>query len=460
MISGYREEKDTIYLYVDFSYEFAKGVVDKKHPKGFMDQIKEYFERLNIRYRGKRIVLVSNGIIVGSLLLGGFLAGEAKLNEQVLLNSTNSQSPVLMVDQNILPKNDFEEFIKLPKEPTVSNQNQETTSTTIQKPATQTSQIKTEKPQITTSSKQPTTNKTQQTIKPVTSTIEQNKNQASSLPITKPIENKIPNISQPIEEKTYVTLQRSDGTIEKLELEEYLVGVVAAEMPASFHKEALKAQAVAARTYTLKRLSKNLIMTDDTSTQVYKDKEQLQKRWGNNFSFYYNRIKDAVLETKGQTIRYQGAYIDAVYHSMSNGRTEDAKNVWGTSIPYLKSVESPGDIQAKDNTYIVQKDIALLNKLIGLDIKDAVLSITKNESDRVQTVSFNDIEYSGVQFRSLLGLRSSDFTLEIIDDQIKITTKGYGHGVGLSQYGANAMAKEGSTYTQILKHYYRGVSIQ
>jgi len=446
MITGYREEKDTIYLYVDFSYEFAKGVVDQKHPKGFIDQVKEYFERLNIRYRGKRIVLVSNGIIVGSLLLGGFFAGNAKLNEQVLLNSTNEQKQVVMVDKNIFPKNDtFENIIQLPEKEEI----------TVVTPPNQSSKPQTpsQKP-ITSPTIQKPTNTTPKPSAPTTNT------KPSTSQTKPPVVQEKPTTSPTVSEKIYVTLQRSNGTIEKIELEEYIIGVVAAEMPASFQKEALKAQAVAARTYTLKRLSKNLIMTDTTSTQVYKDTTQLKRLWGKKFDLYYNKIKNAVLETKGKTIRYQGVYIDAVYHSMSNGKTEDAKNVWGSSIPYLKSVDSPWDLLVQDNTSTITKDIETLNKLIGINLQDAVLMFQKNESDRIETVSFNDIRYTGVEFRSLLGLRSSDFTIELVGDEMKITTKGYGHGVGLSQYGANAMAKEGYTYSQILKHYYTGVTIQ
>lgn len=258
-----------------------------------------------------------------------------------------------------------------------------------------------------------------------------------------------------------ITIYRSNGTILEIELEEYLIGVVASEMPASFNIEALKAQAIVARTYALKRINDNKILTDTTSTQVYKDNYELKKVWENDFDKYYNKIKNAVENTKGLVITYNNKLIDAVYHSTSNGMTEDSIYVWNYSIPYLKSVNSEYDKTVssyeKTITFTYEKISKILNTTIN---KDTIFTLIRNESNRVKEVKVNDIILNGTTFRNLLSLRSTDFEIDLLEDKVKITTYGYGHGVGMSQYGANAFANKGYSYKDILNHYYTNINIK
>lgn len=258
-----------------------------------------------------------------------------------------------------------------------------------------------------------------------------------------------------------VTIYRSNGNVVSMDLEEYLIGVVGAEMPASFQMEALKAQAVVARTYALKLLASGKKLTDTVSTQVYKDNNELKKLWGNSYSTYYQKIKEAVTSTKGVLIYYQGNYINALYHSTSNGKTEDASMVWGNSVPYLKSVDSKWDIQASSYLREIKEDFTNVLNLLGIssDTNIQFEIISRDESGRVEKIKVGDKIFDGVTFRNLLKLRSTDFSIMVINNQVSITTKGYGHGVGLSQYGANGMAQEGYTYKEILKHYYTGVEV-
>lgn len=264
------------------------------------------------------------------------------------------------------------------------------------------------------------------------------------------------------EEKT-VTIKNNETKEEKnLELEEYIIGVVAGEMPASFEIEALKAQAVAARSYALAKISTSTTSYDlvtDITNQVYITVEEMQKKWGTDFDFYYNRIKDAVESTKNIVIKYNGKIISAYYFAMSNGSTEDVSLVFGEERDYLKSVDSAWDETVKN--FIVTTEFTFSDFCTKLDIDCANISIdsiNRSPTNRVTSIVINNKEFKGTTFRSLLNLRSTDFTIEIADN-IKITTKGYGHGVGMSQYGANEMAKNGANYEEILTHYYQDVDI-
>lgn len=259
----------------------------------------------------------------------------------------------------------------------------------------------------------------------------------------------------------YVTIHRSNGQIINLELEEYIIGVVGAEMPASFNIEALKSQAILARTYALKSIDKGKTLTDNSSTQNYKNNDELKKFWGKDFDKYYSKIKNAVNSTKGLYLSYNGSKIDAIYHSTSNGQTEDAVNVWGNSFPYLVSVESKYDTTNKSfemEKFISYPDLSIklnmeINNFTNINI------LGRTSGNRIDSIEINGHVYSGVKIRSLLGLRSSDFDITKSDTGITFKTRGYGHGVGMSQYGANGMANAGYTYNQILKHYYNGVTI-
>lgn len=248
-----------------------------------------------------------------------------------------------------------------------------------------------------------------------------------------------------------------------LPLEEYLIGVVSCEMPANYNIEALKAQAVAARTFILNR-AKNKIkytVTGTTKDQCYRSNDYLKKKWNTNYNKYYNKIKKAVNETKSEVLTYKGNLISTLYFSMSNGYTENSENVFVSSKPYLVSVSSMWD---KENSNF-EKTISFTDKEIirKLDIDDNIINeikiIKRFETNRVKEIKVNNHIYTGVEFRKLLDLRSTDFDIVKKDNKYYITTRGYGHGVGMSQVGANALAKEGNSYEDILKYYYKNVEL-
>lgn len=258
----------------------------------------------------------------------------------------------------------------------------------------------------------------------------------------------------------------SDNSIKELNLEDYLVGVVSSEVPVSFEDEALKAQAVASRTYALKQMENNknndYDVTDNVLSQVYSDEDKLKERWGNDFEKNYNKIKDAITKTKGEYISYNGDVIYAFFFSTSNGKTEDNINVFGEDLPYLKPVDSSFDEESpsySDSKTISKSDFY---NLLGIDYSDNldIEEVVKTDSDRVYSLKINDNLFIGREFQKLLSLRSNDFDIEERDTDIIINTKGFGHGVGLSQYGANALAKQHKNYKEILKYYYKDTEIK
>ncbi len=250
--------------------------------------------------------------------------------------------------------------------------------------------------------------------------------------------------------------------------EDYIVGVVGAEMPISFETEALKAQAVAARTYAYKRVDDINKPVDYKSIgQAYNSVEQMKQKWGSNFDTYYNKVKDAVYSTKGEIMTYNNEPIEAVFHSTSAGQTEVSENIWGKSLPYIKSVDSKVDEKAPNfvyttsipNSQIVDK----INKEYGLDKNKIIETFQigkRSDAGYVLNVSICGKNISAREIRTLFGLRSTNFTINKTKNSIDFTTKGYGHGAGMSQYGANFMAQEGKTYQEILMHYYDGISLQ
>ena len=228
-----------------------------------------------------------------------------------------------------------------------------------------------------------------------------------------------------------------------------------------FNIEALKAQSVVARTYVLKRMHEGKSIIDTTMNQIYKDNDQLKSMWGTSYSTYYNKIKQAVIATTNLYITYNGYYIDALYHSTSNGITEDPINVWGGSFPYLVSVDSHWDLTGSSYLRNTTISVGDLSNILGIEINnDTPISVIgKTSGNRVDIIKIGDHLYNGIELRNLLNLRSSDFTLEINNDIVTITTRGYGHGVGMSQYGANGMANEGYNFYDIINHYYPNTTI-
>lgn len=251
----------------------------------------------------------------------------------------------------------------------------------------------------------------------------------------------------------------STGEIKNIELEDYIVGVVAGEMPASFNEEALKAQAIASRTYAIYKMKNSNgtydLVTDKTN-QVYITEDKMKKLWQENFDYYFEKIKKAVYDTKDLIMTYNGNVILSMYFARSNGKTEDAILVFGSNEEYLKSVESPEESLTSEVT--ISKD-EFCNKLnISCDAIN-ISNVLKSSSGRINSLNINGKTFKGTEIRTLFDLKSTDFDISI-GSEIKFVTKGYGHGVGMSQYGANKLAQNGKNYEEILKHYYQNINIE
>ena len=257
------------------------------------------------------------------------------------------------------------------------------------------------------------------------------------------------------------------GTIDTLPLEEYVVGVIAGEMPVSFDVEALKAQAVASRSYVLKRLKTNkdkeYDVVDSITNQVYLDNAYLKEKWGSDYTSKINKLHEVVNKTQGEYLEYNGEVIDALFFSTSNGYTEDCGQVFSLDLPYLKSVNSEWDSQVSSvfnstKTISLQEfyeklNLPYQNNLIIKDIK-------RSNSNRITSITINNTTFKGTDIYNKLSLRSTDFSLTQLGSNVEIKTTGFGHGVGMSQYGAEGMAQEGYNYKDILNHYYTDTTIK
>lgn len=265
-----------------------------------------------------------------------------------------------------------------------------------------------------------------------------------------------------------IPVLHADGQVVESDLEEYLVGVVLAEMPAAFDLEALKAQAVVARTYALRRYETankhdgGAVCEDPQCCQGYKSPTEYLEEGGARSNI--DRITQAVMSTAGQVLTYEDELIEATYFSCSGGMTEDALAVWGADIPYLQATDSPGEEEAAhytDTEIFSPDDFA---QILGFSAEGNPESwfgaVTYTNGGGVDTMEIRGTAYQGTQLRSLLGLRSTDFTVNVTDEGIVIVTHGFGHRVGMSQYGADAMAVSGSTYEEILAHYYQGTTLR
>lgn len=272
-------------------------------------------------------------------------------------------------------------------------------------------------------------------------------------------------------------LHKKDKKIEEIPLDEYLLGVVSAEMPANFEQEALNAQALVARTYTIYSIKRNKnkhegadICDSSTCCQAWISKEDRLARWNEDVrEEYWNKIVKAVNTTKGKVITYNGEVIDAFFHSNSGGITEIPVNVWGgTNFPYLQSVQTSGEegySQYSSEVTLTQEE--LINKIrakhsdfnIDISQQDSVKILEYTEAGRVKNIQIGNLKLSGVEVRSLLGLKSTNFKIEINNGKVTFIVTGYGHGVGMSQTGADSMAKQGNNYEEIIKHFYTGVEI-
>ena len=295
-----------------------------------------------------------------------------------------------------------------------------------------------------------------------------NKNIVKSSEIIFPINGKV---------KLY---HKEEDKVEELDLEEYIMGVVASEVPANFNEEALKAQAIAARTFYMNRRNnpckdaknKGAEICDTTNCQVYMNKEERMAKWSSSEAeINWNKIQKAVLDTKGQVLTYDNLVLEyPQFFATSSGKTEDAKDVFSIDVPYLKSEESKGEeIAPKYKTTIEIPINEFVNKI---NTKYRTANVKKNnleslikiesytESGSVKEIKIGNETIKGTEFRELFNLNSTNLKFDIEKNIVKINCIGYGHGVGMSQWGANVMAKNGSKYDEILKHYYSGVEIQ
>jgi stage II sporulation protein D len=275
-----------------------------------------------------------------------------------------------------------------------------------------------------------------------------------------------------------ITLRILSGDeVETMDLGTYLVGVVRAEMPASFEPETLKAQAVAARTYTLYQLRQGKkhgsaadLCTVSGCCQAFLTEEQARKNWGDQAEAYAEKVNEAVRATDGQIIVYEGEPILAVFHSSSSGQTRTAGKVWTNDLPYLQSVASPEDGERIPNYYSrVEMSAEAFRTAIRERWPEADLSgkpeiwltgAARDSGGSVETVQVGGETVRGTELRSALGLRSACFEWEVQDGVLVFFVTGYGHGVGMSQYGANRMAEDGASYQEILTHYYTGVKVE
>ena len=424
----YENKEQVLYIYLNYNYEFASF----NKNKSFFTELKKLITNKYLNFKGTKIVLIASGIIIGTIFLNNI---NYKNNNYNIDNNRYVQKVILNdflgYDNYTINTDNIENNIK------IDNTNN--------------------KPEIENTNNNEIINNTN-TLEIINDT-----NTNTKEIINDTITNDNTNIigETNIIENT-ITIYRSNGEIINIELEDYLIGVVAGEMPASFNIEALKVQAIIARTYTLKSIKRNKILTDTVDTQVYIDEEQMHDKWGSDFNKYYNKIKEAVTSTKDLVITYNNDYIDAVYFANSNGYTEDAKEVWGYNIPYLKSVECKYDINSTN--YLRIKTISyeeLSNKLnIPIDNTVEIYNILRNNSHRIISISINDKTYTGIEIRNILNLRSADFDISITDEGLEFTTYGYGHGVGISQYGANGMANNGYNYESIIKYFYQSVTIE
>lgn len=276
---------------------------------------------------------------------------------------------------------------------------------------------------------------------------------------------------------TIKLFHEKDETVQELNIDEYLLGVVSAEMPANFEKEALKAQAVVARTYTIYMIEHNKEKHTDADIcdsfsccQAWISKEDRLARWNEDErESNWKKIEEAVYSTAGKVATYNGEVIDAFFHSNSGGKTEEVSNVWGgANLPYLQSVETAGeDAYSQYASEVNLTKSEFENKIkeeysdFAIDYNDSecIKIIEYTQGNRVKTIKIGNLELSGVEVRTLLGLRSANFETQVSKEGIKFSVKGYGHGVGMSQTGADSMAKKGSSYEEIIKHYYTGVEI-
>lgn len=285
-----------------------------------------------------------------------------------------------------------------------------------------------------------------------------------------------PSLDLGVQYKKINLLHNNENVVETLELEDYLINVVAAEMPVEYEEEALKAQATVARTYTLYQIENGHkhdnadICDSSTCCQAWISKEKRYEKWGDNQDEKWSKLTNAVYSTAGEVITYDGKPIDAFFHSNSGGTTEIPINVWGGSdFPYLQVVETSGEDEYSQ--YYSEKEYtkaeieskmksAYSDFSIDWNEENCIEILEYTESSRIKTLKIGNKNISGVEARKIFELKSSNFTYEISESTVEFKVIGYGHGVGLSQTGSNTLAKEGKSYKEIIEHFFKNVEIE
>lgn len=407
MFDSYIVKNETLYIDLNINYDFGNF---RNTKTSFKNELKKFLNNLKINFN--KIVLTCSGVIIGSIIL----TNNNFNNEVSMKYVPNIDTSIPYIthydnekkDDNISVNNDVNEAAKNVNNGQIINNNVE---------------------------------KSVNTEYTIVDNISTNKTTKSSV--------------------SEITIYRSNGSVINLNMTDYLIGVVSSEMPASFNLEALKAQSVLARTYALKAKQTGKKLTDTVSTQNYIDIDQMKNKWGNSFNIYYNKIKNAVQNTNGEYLSYNGNYIEALYHSTNNGKTESSFDVFGNYYPYLISVSSEYDKNASSYLRTISMPLDTISNKLGLSLNnDSVISILSyTDGGNIKEININGNNFSGKKVRELLGLRSADFDISISDNNANITTRGYGHGVGMSQYGANGMANAGYSYKDILSHYYPGTTL-
>ena len=407
MFDSYIVKNETLYIDLNINYDFGNF---RNTKTSFKNELKKFLNNLKINFN--KIVLTCSGVIIGSIIL----TNNNFNNEVSMKYVPNIDTSIPYIthydnekkDDNISVINDVNETAKNVNNGQIINNNVEKS-------------VNTEYTNVDNTSTNKTTNSS---------------------------------VSE-------ITVYRSNGSVINLNMTDYLIGVVSSEMPASFNLEALKAQSVLARTYALKAKQTGKKLTDTVSTQSYIDIDQMKNKWGNSFNTYYNKIKNAVENTNGEYLSYNGNYIEALYHSTNNGKTESSLDVFGNYYPYLISVSSEYDKNASSYLRTINMPLDTISNKLGLSLNsDSVISILSyTDGGNIKEININGNNFSGKKVRELLGLRSADFDISISDNNANITTRGYGHGVGMSQYGANGMANAGYGYKDILSHYYPGTTL-
>lgn len=408
MFDNYIVRNETLYIDLNINYDFGNF---KNTKTNFKKELKNFLNSLKLNFN--KIVLTCSGIIIGSIILIN-----NNFNDDVSMKyvpNIDTSIPYIAhsdneekTDDNIIVNSDVNET-------TENVNNSQNISKNVEK------SVNTEHTNTDNTSTNNTTNSS---------------------------------VSE-------IAVYRSNGSVINLNMTDYLIGVVSSEMPASFNLEALKAQSILARTYALKAKQTGKKLTDTVSTQSYIDIDQMKNKWGNSFNTYYNKIKNAVENTNGEYLSYNGNYIEALYHSTNNGKTESSLDVFGNYYPYLVSVSSEYDKNASSYLRTISMPLDTISNKLGLSLNnDSVINILSyTDGGNIKEININGNNFSGKKVRELLGLRSADFDISISDNNANITTRGYGHGVGMSQYGANGMANAGYSYKDILSHYYPGTTL-